>query len=80
LSVPQYNPEAVPIPDEISEAPQKILDRWRADLEIFRTLPGGTEVAFHGAIRSWMKSAGREVARMPWDELRAAFKEWRAKR
>ncbi len=77
LSQQQYEPSNVPLPEELEEAPQHILSRWRADLEIFRTLPGGEEVAFHGALRNWLKSAGREVARMNWEELRAGFKVWR---
>lgn len=77
LSVPRYDPGSVPLPPELEGAPQKIISMWRRDLETFKTLPGGQEVAFHGAIRVWMRSAGLEVARMNWEELRAAFKAWR---
>ena len=77
LSVPRYDPGSVLLPPELEQAPEKIIALWKRDLETFRTLPGGTEVAFHGAIRAWMRSAGLEVVRVPWEELRAAFKAWR---
>jgi len=80
LSVPRYDPGSVLLPPELEQAPEKIIDMWRRDLETFRTLPGGTEVAFHGAIRVWMRSAGLEVAKLPWEELREAFREWRGER
>jgi hypothetical protein len=78
LSVPQYDPGSVPLPPEISEAPEKIVTMWRRDLEIFRTLPGGTEVALGCALRAWMRSAGKEVAKLTPEELRSEFRKWRA--
>ncbi len=77
LSVPQYNPVDIQIPPEISEAPQKIVTMWRRDLEVFVTLPGGRDVALGCAIRAWMRSAGREVARMGCAEVREEFRKWR---
>ncbi len=77
LSVPQYDPGSVPLPPELEEAPQKIITMWRRDLEVFVSLPGGQDVSLGCALRAWMRSVGKEVARMNWEELRAAFKAWR---